>query len=77
MGTLEKKCGNVYHVCSVVLQVRHVLAREKVKERDQYFNTVVSDSLGAGVPWYVPTQLKNCPVKRLRQYLNSTCSHYE
>ena len=34
------------------------------------------DSLGAGVPRYVITKLKSCPVERLGQYLNDTCSHH-
>ena len=47
------------------------------RERESnLLNMVVRDSLGAGVPWYVITQLKSCPVERLGQYLNGTCSHH-
>ena len=40
-------------------------------ERNQSLNMVVSDSLGAGVPWFVITQLKTCPVERLGPYLTA------
>ena len=49
--------------------------RKLERERAQSLNTVVRDSLGAGLPWYVITQLKSCPVDRLGPYLNGACSH--
>ena len=53
----------------------YVGARKKEeRERDQSLNTVVHDSLGVGVPWYVTTQLKSCPIERLGQYLNGLLS---
>ena len=46
------------------------------RERDQSLSMSFCHSLGAGVPWYVITQLRSCPIERLGKYLNDTCSHH-
>ena len=54
-----------------------LLAQEKIgKRQTNLLNTVIRDSLGTGVPRYEITQLKRCPVDRLGQYLDGTCSHH-
>ena len=54
-----------------------MLVREKIGEREtNLLNTVIWDSLGAGVPCYIITQLKSYPIDRLGQYVNGTCSYH-